>query len=208
MSAVVLPIFPLPDLTFFPHTLLPLHVFEARYRAMVVDALSRDRRLAVVRLRPGYEADYSGKPAVYDVAGAGEIVKCERLPTGRFNLVLKGDTRIRIERELPTDTLYRLVRAAPLADRPAARDLGPEVARIRDACHRLLSALGRPRELLDEALKPENQPGLVADQIAAVLPEADVRQELLETVDVEARVGRLLAALEDLVRQITGGGGG
>ena len=208
MSPVVLPIFPLPDLTFFPHTLLPLHIFEARYRAMIVDALARDRRLAVVRLRPGYETDYAGKPAVYDVAGAGEIVKCERLPTGRYNLVLKGDTRVRIQSELPTDTLYRLVRAEPLEDRPAPRDLGAEVERIREACHRLLAALGRPRELLDEALKPEHGPGMVADQIAAVLPEADVRQELLEAVDVEARVMRLLAALEDLVRQITGGKGG
>jgi len=204
VSQVVLPIFPLPDLTFFPHTLLPLHIFEARYRAMVVAALARDRRLAVVRLRPGYEPGYAGKPAVYDVAGAGEIVKCERLPTGRYNLVLKGDARVRIERELPTDTLYRLVRAEPLLDRLPERDLEPEIARIRDARHRLLVALGRLLELLDEALPPEHAPGMVADQIAAVLPDADARQELLETVGVEPRVVRLLAALEDLVRQITG----
>jgi hypothetical protein len=204
VSQVVLPIFPLPDLTFFPHTLLPLHIFEARYRAMVVDALARDRRLAVVRLRPGYEPGYAGKPAVYDVAGAGEIVECERLPTGRYNLVLKGDARVRIERELPTDTLYRVVRAEPLLDRLPERDLEPEIARIRDACHRLLVALGRPRELLDEALTPDHAPGMVADQIAAVLPDADARQELLETVGIEPRVVRLLAALEDLVRQITG----
>ena len=72
--ALTLPIFPLPDVTFFPHTLLPLHVFEARYRAMVTDALARDRKLAVVRLKPGYEASYAGKPPVYAVAGAGEIV--------------------------------------------------------------------------------------------------------------------------------------
>ena len=201
----MLPIFPLPDLTFFPHTLLPLHIFEARYRAMVVDAMARDRRLAVVRLRPGYELAYAGKPAVYDVAGAGEIVKCERLPTGRYNLVLKGDTRIRIQQELPTDTLYRVVRAERLEDRPPQQDLESEVARIREACHRLLQALGRPRELLDEALKPEHSPGMIADQIAAVLPDADVRQELLETVDVESRVARLHAALEELVRQISGG---
>ena len=55
---VIVPIFPLPDVTFFPHTLLPLHVFEARYRMLVIDALERDRRLAVVKLRPGYDAGY------------------------------------------------------------------------------------------------------------------------------------------------------
>ena len=73
-STLILPIFPLPDVTFFPHTLLPLHVFEARYRAMVMDALARDRRLAVVKLRPGYEATYAGKPPVHPVAGAKDPV--------------------------------------------------------------------------------------------------------------------------------------
>ena len=63
----------MPDVTFFPHTLLPLHVFEARYRVMVIDALERDRRLAVVKLKPGYEATYAGKPEVHPVAGLGEI---------------------------------------------------------------------------------------------------------------------------------------
>ena len=67
LPTTVVPIFPLPDVTFFPHTLLPLHVFEARYRAMVMDALARDRRLCVVKLEPGYEASYAGKPAVHAV---------------------------------------------------------------------------------------------------------------------------------------------
>ena len=57
------PIFPLPDLAFFPHTLLPLHIFEPRYRAMVTDSLARDRRLAIVGLKPGYESSYEGRPA-------------------------------------------------------------------------------------------------------------------------------------------------
>src|SRR5918995_3498649 len=103
---VIVPIFPLPDVTFFPRTLLPLHVFEARYRAMVIDVLERDRRLAVVKLRPGYEASYEGKPAVHPVAGLGEIVSCERLATGRYNILLQGECRALIEHELPSDTLY------------------------------------------------------------------------------------------------------
>src|SRR3989338_8738485 len=122
---LILPIFPLPDVTFFPHTLLPLHVFEARYRAMVVDALARDRRLAVVRLRPGFEAAYAGKPAVRDVAGAGEIVSWERLANGRYNILLKGEWRVRLGRERPSDTLYRLVEAHRLEDAPPAADAAP-----------------------------------------------------------------------------------
>src|SRR5262249_56090796 len=104
--ALIVPIFPLPDVTFFPHTLLPLHVFEARYRAMVIDALERDRRLVVVRLRPGYEATYAGKPPVYPVAGLGEIVSCGRLATGRYNLLLRREGPVRLGQERPSHTLH------------------------------------------------------------------------------------------------------
>lgn len=205
---MVVPIFPLPDVTFFPHTVLPLHVFEARYRAMVADALARDRRLCIVRLRPGYEASYAGKPAVYEVAGAGEIVSWERLATGRFNILLKGEWRLRIEGEIPSDTLYRMARAAVLEDIPPAADVTAFLARIRQACARLLAALERPADLLDTALADGQAPGVVADRIAAaVLPDASLRQTLLETLDVTARLQRLSGALDDLVNELTGGRG-
>jgi hypothetical protein len=203
---VIVPIFPLPDVTFFPHTVLPLHVFEARYRAMVIDALERDRRLAIVRLQAGYEASYAGKPAVHPVAGLGEIVSCERLATGRYNILLKGECRVRLEHELPSDTLYRVVRARRLADTEPADDAAPALARIRTACHSLLSALQRPADLLDPALADGQAAGVIADRVAAaVLPDADLRQSLLETLDVDARVARVADAVESLVRELKGG---
>jgi Lon protease-like protein len=207
MSArAVLPIFPLPDVVFFPHTLLPLHVFEARYRAMVMDALERDRRLCVVKLRPGYEPRYAGKPEVHAIAGAGEIVSWERLATGRYNVLLKGEGRVRLERELPSDTLYRLWEVRRLEDVAPAADLAPAVARIRAACVRLLRALDRPADLLDTALAEGQPPGVVADRIAAaVLPDAAVRQALLDELDVAARVARLGTALDALVDELKGG---
>jgi len=202
---LTLPIFPLPDVTFFPHTLLPLHVFEARYRAMVMDALARDRRLAVVRLRPGFEAVYAGKPAVHAVAGAGEIVSWERLATGRYNILVKGEWRVRIESERPSDTLYRIVTAQRLDDVAPTTDASAALARIRDACGRLLRALDRPPDLLDTALAGQ-LPGVIADRIAAaVVPDADLRQELLETFDVTRRLDRLGQVLEQLVNQLREG---
>lgn len=203
---VIAPIFPLPDVTFFPHTLMPLHVFEARYRVMVMDALERDRKLAVVRLQPGYEATYAGKPAVHAVGGLGEIVSCERLATGRYNILLRGECRVRIEQELPTDTLYRVVRARRLVDGEAAGDAAAALARIRAACRTLLGALARPADLLDTALADGQAPGVIADRVAAaVLPDTDLRQSLLETLDVIARVTRVADALESLVRELKGG---
>jgi Lon protease-like protein len=203
---LTLPIFPLPDVTFFPHTLLPLHVFEARYRAMVMDVLARDRRLAVVKLKPGFEATYAGKPAVHAVAGAGEIVSWERLATGRYNILVKGEWRVRIESERPSDTLYRLVTAQPLEDVAPTTDVSAALARIRDACGRLLRALDRPADLLDTALATGQEPGVIADRIAAaVVPDAALRQELLETLDVSRRLERLGAALDQLVNELRRG---
>src|SRR5206468_777244 len=118
VASVILPIFPLPDVTFFPHTLLPLHVFEARYRAMIMDTL----------------------------------------------------------------------------------------ARIRDACGRLLRALERPPDLLDTALAAGQPPGAIADRIAAaVVPDPRLRQELLETLDVGRRLDRLALALDELINELRGG---
>jgi Lon protease-like protein len=205
-SALILPIFPLPDVTFFPHTLLPLHVFEARYRAMVADAVARDRRLCVVQLRPGYEADYAGKPAVHAVGGMGEIVSCERLANGRYNLALRGDARVRLLRERPSDTLYRLVDAEVLDDVPPPADVGPLLQRVRAGCRDLLQILGRPTNFLDGALADGQPPAVIADRIASgVLPGAAVRQELLEMPEVDLRLGRLVSALDALVDELRRG---
>lgn len=204
---LILPLFPLPDVTLFPHTFLPLHVFETRYRAMVSDAMARDRRLAVVKLLPGYERGYEGKPAVASVSGAGEIVKWERLPSGRFNILVKGQWRVRIERELPTDTLYRLAIARRIADEDAAAaDVAPMIGRVRAAGGRLLEALDRPRDLLDSLLGADQPPAVIADRAAAAfVPDPGVRQELLETLAVGRRLERLAGALEALVKELSGG---
>jgi uncharacterized protein len=208
-AQISLPIFPLPDLTFFPHTMLPLHIFEARYRAMITDCLSRDRRLAVVGLRPGYEASYEGRPAVYGVMGVGRIVQWERMPTGRFNLLLQGECRARIDRELPADTLYRLVAATPLddagADAPAVAALA---SRVRSRAARILATVGRSGAELQASLDALTEPGRLCDQIASTLiPGSSTRQALLEELHVERRLERLALALDDLLSHLTGEGG-
>jgi len=203
---LVVPIFPLPDVTLFPRTLLPLHIFEARYRAMVGDALARDRRICMVRLRPGYEASYAGKPDVFAVGGLGEIVRCERLATGRYDLVLRGEARVRIVREHPSDTLYRMIVGARVEDIAPAADPTPIIERIRTACRTMLDILGRPPDFLDTVFADGQEPGVVADRIAAgVVPGADVRQELLEIPEIDMRLNRLALALDALVEQLRRG---
>ena len=84
--------------------------------------------------------------------------------------------------------------------------MAPGLARIRAACKTLLSALARPADLLDTALADGQAPGVIVDRVAAaVLPDADTRQRLLETADVTTRVSTVADALEALVKELKGG---
>ena len=105
----------------FPNVFLPLHIFEARYRDMVTDALAADRIIGMVLLRPGWENDYDGRPAIYPVGCAGLITHAERLPDGRFNIVLQGMEKFKVLDE--DDSLaYRLARVDSVSEQPTNDD--------------------------------------------------------------------------------------
>jgi Lon protease-like protein len=207
-----IPVFPLPEVVFFPETVLPLHVFEPRYRAMVADCLAGDRRLAVAMLRPGWERDYYGRPPLHAVAGVGEIMQAEKLADGRYNVLLDGLWRVRIEEELGTDRPYRVVRARSLGDvvRDADRATFPERIRtLRASYAKLLDTLGQSHaDLVARLTVAGARPGAVMDRIvSAVVPDAAVRQRILEAVDVSDRLDLASAALLDLLTLVAGSEG-
>jgi len=204
-----IPIFPLPNVVFFPHTLLPLHIFEPRYRQMLADCLAGDRRLAVVLLRPGWEAEYYGRPAVYSVAGTGEIVASERLPDGRSNILLKGLGRIMIEGEVPSPKPYRIARASWLDEvypSGGEAELTSHVDHLRRLCGDLLGTLPEPVPALLEILTQRDAPSVFVDRVSSlVVPEPEERQRLLELSDVQQRIAEVIAVLETLVGRIKQG---
>src|SRR5437763_12710939 len=87
-------LFPLPNLVLFPHVVQPLHVFEPRYRRMTARALAGDRLIALVLLQPGWEDDYDNRPAVHRVACLGRVIGDQKLDDGRYNLLLRGLSRV------------------------------------------------------------------------------------------------------------------
>src|SRR5688500_11036016 len=95
-----LSIFPLPNVALFPGAVLPLHVFEPRYRDLIREALAGRQVLAVARLEPGFESDYEGRPPVFEVCGVGAIESHTQRPDGRFDVALRGLARVRIVEEL------------------------------------------------------------------------------------------------------------
>ena len=119
MAARRISIFPLPGAMLYPGLQLPLHIFEPRYRAMVSDALVRDRRIGMIQPQRAQE----GAP-LYAVGCLGRIADVEALEDGRFNIVLEGEARFRILRELDVTTLFRQVEAEVLPE-PEGESLAP-----------------------------------------------------------------------------------
>jgi Lon protease-like protein len=105
----LLPLFPLPNLVFFPRTRLPLHVFEPRYRKMVTDAVAADQRFGIVLLRPGWEADYFGAPPIHTCGTVGQIEQAVPLEDGRYNILVRGEVRFRVVGEVSREP-YRTAR--------------------------------------------------------------------------------------------------
>lgn len=134
----LLPIFPLPSTVLFPNVFLPLHIFEPRYREMVADALSGDRLIGLVLLRPGWERDYDGHPAVYPVGCSGVITHVERLADGRYNIVLRGLDRFRIVTEDHSRS-YRRAQVDTLREAPVDAQAQSVVRRLRSRLESLIA---------------------------------------------------------------------
>src|SRR5256885_15605887 len=99
------PLFPLPNTVLFPHAVLPLHIFEERYKRMTADALAGDRLIAMALLTPGWEKQYYSRPEIAPVVCVGRIISHEKLPAGKYHLLPQGETRARLIQE-PRDLPY------------------------------------------------------------------------------------------------------
>jgi uncharacterized protein len=137
-----IPIFPLDDVFVFPNILLPLNIFEPRYREMVADALKGDRVIGMIQLRPGYEPNYEGRPPVFAIGCAGVITQVDQLPDGRYTILLRGLVKFRIVSEDQSRS-YRLARVEALPEEPNDRER---------------EALGRQRERLLALLPSGSEP--------------------------------------------------
>jgi uncharacterized protein len=196
-------LFPLPDLVLFPHALLPLHIFEPRYRQMTSDALADDCLLTMVRIRPARDGLSWVEPVpIMDVGCMGRIVQHERLPDGRFNLLLLGSTRVLLKREEPRTKLYRIAEAEIIADQEPKEPLacrGSElIGLFRSVFEKHQGKSEDLRRLLEQALPL----GVLTDIIAHALPiPPDVKQGLLSEPKVARRVETLRVILRELVEE-------
>lgn len=201
-AAVALPLFPLPGVVFLPSTLLPLHVFEPRYRKLVADCLGSHGILGVPLLREGWQSDYEGRPAVHEITGVGRIVRHQDLPDGRYNLLVLGLGRVRILEELPTDEPYRVARAEVLQDRvpPGADErLRQTVDQLRLVSGQIMRAHPTLAPEFARVLDNARGQGQLIDMLAhLVLREAEDRQAFLEADDLLTRADLVTGGLLSL----------
>jgi Lon protease-like protein len=160
MLPPLLPLFPLPNVVLFPDVFLPLHIFEPRYKQMVTRALEGDRIIGMTLLRPGHETEYEGRPPVFALGCAGLITHVERQNDGRFNLILRGLEKFRIDvEEPPTDgVLYRIAHVTPFeetvgnGERDALRAERRRLEAILESSLERDGSSRLPREMADDEL--------------------------------------------------------
>jgi Lon protease-like protein len=185
----VIPIFPLEVAMLFPGVSRPLHIFEPRYRAMVADALKGDRIIGMTTLKPGFEADYAGRPPIYEIGCAGVITDVEELPGGRFNIVLRGLVKFRVISE-DESRPYRL---AQINAMPEVLDDADKAA-LRKARQRLEALVTKGS---DTKVPPETTDEALVNWLAqyVVMTHAQ-RQNLLELNSVLLRAQALIELIE------------
>lgn len=207
-SPKILPVFPLTGALLLPGGRLPLHIFEERYRNMVEDALAGDQMIGIIQPMRGEptesardEVVLTGEPSededprLYEVGCAGTIERSERMPDGRFIMLLKGIRRFRVRRELPTTRGYRRAEVDYEGFTVDNEDVEAEVSpdplmdALRDfsELHQVSLELDRLGELSGLAL---------LNSVAMALPfQPAEKQALLEAPDVVHRHEMLLMLL-------------
>jgi uncharacterized protein len=193
-----IPIFALPGVVLLPGTLLPLHVFETRYRTMVADVLDGERVIGMALMKPGWEGG-GRDPDVFPVGGAGEIVESEQLEDGRYNILLQGRFRYRIVQEGSVDP-YRQARVEEIASVPFSD--APSEARARRTATKLFEHVRDLMELPplpEEDLSTERFASEMALRLRYAPPEL---QALLEIDSVPRRLEILNGRLREWRRRI------
>jgi ATP-dependent Lon protease len=196
-----IPIFPLPNVVLFPNMALPLHIFEERYRRMIHDCLQADRYLGIFLLRQGWEQ--SPEPIPYDVGGFGQIARAVKLPTGNYEIVVRGLGRVRVisyVQEIP----YRRALVELLEDE------GEDSAELRSQAASMVERLNKVLTLrpglgteLQTHLKLLASPRDLAYAVAAYYPDLTIyeRQSVLELRAAEAQLAKINRLLNrDLAR--------
>ncbi len=197
-GTAVIPIFPLSDVVLFPHVRKPFHLFEPRYRQMAEHVLAGDKQIGMIAVPPEHVDAMEGDPPVYPVGCIGAIVGARQRDDGRYDVVLHGTHRFRIENECerPEDRLYRVAEVALLEDTSDPAD-AEAVAALRVRLVELvthpahLSGAGSGRDASQEFLRELDDAIFVNSLSDALQLPTPEKQGLLEADGIRKRFEHL-----------------
>jgi Lon protease-like protein len=188
-----LPLFPLPEYTLFPNTLVPFHVYEPVYQQMLSDSVAGRRLVVVAALSEGWEADETSTETV-TTGGLGRILSDRRYPDGRVDLFVHGIARVQITRRT-TGQPWTEVDVKPIPDQIES-PLDSAFHRLLVTVSQLRGTLGDEGELLGEVLASTTEPAVLTNRLASVLvTEYGLRQTLLQTRCPAARCHQLVETI-------------
>lgn len=189
MAAVRLSIFPLTGALLFPGLQLPLHIFEPRYRALVGDALARDRRIAMIQPQ-----DMSKNAPLFSVGCLGRISNVETSPDGRYNILLEGESRFRLLRELDVTTPFRQIEAE-MIEEPSDQALSSvERAGFETEARRFADMQGYAIDW--DSVERLDDVSLI-NGVSQIAPfDSAAKQALLEAPDLSSRCELLIQLME------------
>lgn len=205
-----LPIFPLSNVVLFPGLHVPLHIFEPRYRQMTEAALDTDGQIGMIAVVPEGAVDMSGDPPVFEVGCAGLIRDSQKFPDGRYNIVLEGTRRFRIDREQLPDA-ERLYRTADVTwmdddvDAASESDLHAQRARLMQQVDLIARRLGREDATPSSAFNSVGDEVLVNTLANGFDFGTREKQGLLEANGVRERIDRLSGLLEFAIAELDSG---
>ena len=198
----VVRLFPLPNVVMFPHVILPLHIYEPRYCALLEESLATDRLIAMSLLLPGWEKHSGDRPPIAPMACLGKIISHSRLPEGRHNVMLAGLRRAAIAQELPLKKPFRRAKVELLEDHyPASGATHRPVVqrRLLDCFKQFVPKTSLAQEQFEQLLAQQISLGMLTDIVAFTINlPLPLKQQLLNEWQVDRRAGLLLTQMEQL----------
>jgi Lon protease-like protein len=194
-----LPLFPLPNCVQLPMTVLPLHIFEPRYRAMAAHAIAGEKLIGLALLADGWEPDYYGRPPIHPIVCAGRLIHVQQRENGTYDVLLEGLARARVLDEEPGGD-FRMAKVEILTEtRLGLDDEGVWRHRLDMLLMQVKPEVSGPiRKALGTLMNSQLPLGTLLDLIAHALPvKPQERQRVLDAQDVEARAKRVLEMMTD-----------